>query len=500
MTRGMTKKPYDVRLAAVAVLAAAVLWFFGTGLAPVAALTWLAPLPMFLLAPRVPGKVAFGGTFAGILLGTTNSWYWYAKSHDLPMWPWGLVASLTFALTLAVAVLLFRALLGRGRPLLAVAAAPAVWVGVLHLVSLAPSGIMGTLATTQSDLPVVLQMASVTGALGIDYLVLLVPVAIAAWFAPGARGRGRIAVTAGAAVLVCLGGGALRLAGAEDSPPQRVALVAGNQKGWAADLATPAGKRLLDAYVDRLSALPSGVRTAVLPEAAFGSKVARPPELIEPMRRLATTKGMDLVVGFAWWDGNLKYNYALVFPAEGGEPAVYLKQHDMVSPKGHDLVFVPGHGREIGIEICGDVAHTDTSAAYGRTGSRMLAIPASTEDDNGWQASRTALVRGVENGQAVLWGGRQAVLSVNDGWGRVRAEKATGEGGEDAFTTVVSEVAGGPGATLYSRFGDWFEWLCVALGLFAMLVAAYGSREGAAEQRSGPGRDATLAQGGEAAH
>ncbi|QWF85248.1 hypothetical protein [Amycolatopsis sp. CA-230715] len=39
----------------------------------------------------------------------------------------------------------------------------------------------------------------------------------------------------------------------------------------------------------------------VLPEAAFGSKTARPPELIEPMRRLATTKGMDLVVGFAWW-------------------------------------------------------------------------------------------------------------------------------------------------------------------------------------------------------
>lgn len=476
MMRGMTMKPNDVRMVAVAVLATAVLCFFGTGLAPVAVLTWLVPLPMFLLAPRVSGKVAFGGAFAGYLLGTTNSWSWYAKSHDLPMWPWGLLVSVTFALTFALAVLLFRALLGRGRPLFAVTAAPAVWVGVLHLVSLAPTGMMGTLATTQGDVPVVLQMASVTGALGIDYLVLLVPVAIAAWFAPGARGRGRIAVTIGAALLVCVGGGALRLAGAEDSPPQRVALVASNQKGWAADLATPAGKRLLDAYVDRLSALPAGIRTVVLPEAAFGSTVARPPELIEPMRRLATSKGMDLVVGFAWWDGNRKYNYALVFPAVGGDPAVYLKQHDMVSPKGHELVFVPGHGTEVGVEICGDIAHADPSAAYGRAGSGVLAIPASTEDDNGWQASRTALLRGVENGRSVVWGGRQAVLSVNDGWGRVRAEKATGDGGENAFTTVVTEVADGPGTTPYSRFGDWFEWLCVAWGLLTAAVAGYGAR------------------------
>ncbi|WP_215544546.1 hypothetical protein [Amycolatopsis sp. CA-230715] len=148
----------------------------------------------------------------------------------------------------------------------------------------------------------------------------------------------------------------------------------------------------------------------------------------------------------------------------------------MVSPKGHDLVFVPGRGQEVGIAICADIGHADPSDAYGRAGSRMLAVPASTEDDNGWQASRTALLCGVENGQAVLWGGRQTVLSVNDGWGRVRADKATGDGGEDAFTTVVTDVSDGPGTTLYSRFGDWFEWLCLALALLATAVAFAGAR------------------------
>ncbi|MEV5543146.1 acyltransferase [Saccharopolyspora shandongensis] len=345
------------RWALPATAGSAVLFFFGTGLAPVAALTWLAPLPVLLIAPRVSGVVAATAAFAACFLGTTNLWGWSANSHDLPLLPGGLLVTAAFGLTFALAVLVFRGLLRRGRALLAALAGPAVWVGVLYLVSVSnPMGIMGTLATTQADVPVVLQVASVTGAWGIDYLVLLVPAALAAVLAPAVSTGARVRTGTVAVVLLvaALGGGALRLA-SEPGPAQRVALVASNQKGWAADLGTPDGRDLLRDYLARLAELPRGVQTVVLPEGAFGSTEAQPAVLVEPMGRLARERGFDIVVGFAHWDGGAKYNYALTFPARGGGPVPYLKQHDTVSPAGRELVFPPVVGARLGVEICMDV-------------------------------------------------------------------------------------------------------------------------------------------------
>ncbi|MBN6036880.1 nitrilase-related carbon-nitrogen hydrolase [Amycolatopsis sp. 195334CR] len=438
------------KLAAVA--ASALLFFSGTGLDPVPVLAWLAPLPVFLIAPSLSGWQAAGAGFAACFLGSTNTWYWSAGSHDLPLWPWGAVVTVCFGLTFAASVALYRALFAS--PLLAAVGAAALWTAVLHVVSVSnPMGITGTLATTQADVPVVLQLASVTGAWGVEFVLMLVPAAIAAV-------KVRPAVVAAVALAVTLGGGALRLAGS-DEETQRIALVASNQKGWAADLREDTS--LLDDYLGQLDALPDGVKTVVLPEAAFGSDEARPAVLVEPMRRLAAARGFDIVVGYAHWSGQAKFNYALVFPAGGGEPQAYLKHNDTVSPTGRDLVVTPGGA---GVLICLDINFRDPSQDYAAGGTRLLAIPASDEDLNGWQHSRTAVLRGVENGQAVAWGGRQTMLTLADGHGRIIGERPTGNA--DGFTTVVADVPLGPGATVYTRFGDWFGWLCVGLTVLAL--------------------------------
>lgn len=44
----------------LAVAASGALFYFGTGMSPVPALTWLAPLPVLLLASRVPAWTAAG--------------------------------------------------------------------------------------------------------------------------------------------------------------------------------------------------------------------------------------------------------------------------------------------------------------------------------------------------------------------------------------------------------------------------------------------------------
>ncbi|TDP94100.1 apolipoprotein N-acyltransferase [Labedaea rhizosphaerae] len=439
-------------------LGTAVFVYFGFGLAPVAALAWLVPLPALLAAPRLPAWLALAGTFAGFVLGTTRDWGFYSRSHDEPL-SLGLTISAGFALTLGLAVLLFRALVKRNRAMLAAAAAPAVWVGVLYLVAvLNPAGIVGTFAATQGDVPVVLQVASVTGFWGVDYLVVFVAAVLAAVAAPGVA-RLRTAVLGVVVVAVCLGFGIVRLA-QDDPAPQRVAMIADDATGWA-----PTDPAVLKSYVDRIAALPPDVRTVVLPEGAFGTDTAGLPGITTPLQAVARRRHVDIVAGIARTDGTTKYNEAYTFPADGGAPSVYLKWHDRVTKAGHDLVFPPVDGARAGVVICGDVAFRTPFDGYGRGGARILYLPASTENDNGTQMSRSALLRGVENGLAIVWTGRTGELMASDGRGRVAAVVHTG----GPFTTLITDVAPGPGGTPYSRLGDWFAWLCVAGALVSCL-------------------------------
>ncbi|MEU4761841.1 nitrilase-related carbon-nitrogen hydrolase [Actinosynnema sp. NPDC023794] len=461
----------ELALVGLAGSASAALFYFGTGLAPVAALAWLAPLPVLLAAPRTSGRVAAALAFASCLLGLTNSWPFLAHSYDLPLVPWGVAVTVGMAATFALAVTLFRALLNRGRALLAVTAAPAAWVAVLYLVASAnPTGIMGTLATTQADVPLILQTAAITGAWGVEYLVLFAPAAVAAAVT---RRDVRVAAVGGVVLAAVSIGGAVQLA-QDDGPARRVALVASNDHGWATDLDTPAGPELVAAYARQVEALPDGVRVAVLPEAAFGAREARPAVLVDTMTALARTEGIDIVVGLAQWTDGKKYNYAVTFPASGGEPVKYLKHHDTVSPAGRDLTLLGSTG----VAVCADVNHPDPSSDYATAGARLLAIPASDEGDNGWQHSRTALLRGVENGVGVAWSGRKTRLMASDARGRVVAEADTG--GAGAFTVVVADVPTGDGPTPYARLGDWFAWLCVGLAATGLI----GTRVRAARVRA----------------
>lgn len=456
-----------VRAGAVfgALVGSALLWFFGTGFTPVAALTWLAPLPVLLLAARVRARTAVPVAFLAQLIGTTNSWGFYAHSHDVPL-PMGLLISIGFASIFALAVWLFRVLVLRGLPMFAAFAAPAMWVGALYLVSLNPYGIVGTLATTQAGSPMLLQTASVTGAWGIDFLVLFAASAMAAVCAPGVVWK-RMAFVATVAVLVfglALGFGALRLSGPQ-GPKERIALIAHNHAGWGVEVASPEGRRLIGAYTDEIATLPSGVRTVVLPEGTFGADDRHRSALIEPLARAAREKGVTIVVGLA--HKKPTYQLAVVVPPNGA-PRDYRKQHDDVGAPGHELVSVPGSRQ--GVAICADLDHPDPSGQYAEAGVRLLTVPASDEGENGWQHSRNGLLRGVENGFGIAWSGRASNLVLADGYGRTSLDRPTG--GADRFSTVVGEVSTGPGATPYTALGDWFAWLCLATSGAAVLTVA----------------------------
>lgn len=445
-----------------AALCSGLLSFFGTGFTPVPALTWLAPLPVLLLAPRVSVRSSAVAAFLAGVLGSANNWAHSLHSNDVPL-PMALGISAGTAATLTAVVLLFRALVLRGLPLLATVAAPAVWTGALYLVSLAnPTGVMGTPANSMGDVPVVLQIASVTGFWGIEFVLLLVPAGIAA-MAGTPVSRWRVGAALGVVLVGVLGFGIIRLAG-ETGPSQQVALIAPNQGHWAVDVATADGEQLVRAYADRIAALPQGVRLVVLPEGEFGVDDASLPSLVTPLTRAARDRGADVVVGYVRRSGDAKLNTALAIPADGGAPTAYVRG------QARELVYAAGAG----VQICGEVNLANPSRDYAAAGARAMAVPAADEKVNGWQHARVASLRGVENGFGVAWSGRSGALMVSDGMGRIVAEAHTG--GSDTFTTVVAGLPAGPGATPYTRLGDWFAWLCLAIAVAAVIVAVRRQR------------------------
>lgn len=486
--RGLTG-PRALGASAAALVSSAVLLFFGTGLTPVAALAWIAPLPVLVLAPYVPARLALGTAFLAYVLSTANSWTFYPHSADEPLWPVGVLIIASFSLTFVLAVWGFRRLVVRGRPVLAALTAPALWVTVLYVISISnPKGIMGTLATTQADTPSVVKFASVAGWCGVEFLVMFVPTAVAALLSPSVNraARVRTAITGAVVVGVAMGGGPLgRSPGDNNGHTQRVALIAPNHTTYNVDADTPAGRRLLDDYAEEIAKLPAATDHVVLPEGAFLVKGSDTGVVARPLARAARAANVDVVVGIGQKTAEHKYTKALAFPADGGEPIAYYKHHDLVSPPAHGLAHVPGTGRRVGLQICQDLNFADPSRDYAATGARLMLVPAADNGENGWQHSRSGVLRGVENGFSVAWSGWDGQLMIADGKGHVRAEDHTG--GPARFTTVTAEVPDGRGKTLYTRFGDWFAWLMVLLGAGGLTASWFPGRRGhgcAADDRS----------------
>lgn len=457
-------------LVAAAAMAAGLLWF-GTGLTPVPALTWLAPLPVFAIAARTHGWAAACTATAAWLAASLNMWTYFHE--DLQMPAIVVVAFLSVqAAIFALTVVVFRSTLRRRYPALAVVGAAATWAAGEFLVSLvSPGGAFSSLAYTQAELLPVVQLASATGVWGISFVLMAVPAAVGALCAPDvARAASpRLVAMLCVVVAVTLGYGFWQLRPTQTTSPVTIGLIDVRQTEDSLPWASTEGRKVFQGYLDGLPALAtSGATIAVLPEKVF--KVTDPDlaELSEQLTRAAAANRMTIVIGLTLKDAAGVHNVGVAYSAEGY--VRYDKQHlvpgweDHMTP-GDELAFLPGTA--IGIAICKDMDYPALTRKYARQGGKLLLVPALDVDRDGWLHSRMALVRGIETGTAVARSADHGRLTASDAHGRIVADATT------MVNTTATTVAVTPGViiTPYARFGDWFGWLCAAL---AALIAFVG--------------------------
>lgn len=457
-----------------AALTAAAAWFSYT-VQPVWWLAWVAPIPVFAYAVRAGRLAAFIVGAVGCFIGVMS---WWPFLHDRLNAPAIAIvgAVVPAALAFGIACLVLRTFARRGFVAAAPFATAAFWTAFSWLGSVTSiNGSGGNIGYSQMDFLPAIQIAALGGVHAIGFLLILFAASVAVLFAPVAEIVRRNAAVVGlGVVMLALLAGTWRVNDTVE-PSLKVAALAIDDPGpkLVPKATTPEGEALLARYVDAVAATArQGAKIVLIPENVVTIEDGDEAAFETRFREAAKANAVDIVVGAGRYTAGPNWNLAYVFKADGGEAQKYTKRHLV---PGFERQFTPGEGEPFvsdaasgrwGVSICKDLDFPEYQRTYGAAGVGLLVVPAWDFVQDAWLHNRTAVLRGVENGFAMLRTARNGLLTVTDDRGRVLASVAS------ASAPVASLVANAPTTyrpTLYTRIGDTFSY--VAMAAFLLLLA-----------------------------
>lgn len=420
---------------------------------------------------------------------------WHVAIVKIVTPPLGLAAVPAFAIPIglvhAAPYLLWSALRSRlpvwlGPPLLAAGVVLCEWL--LH--AALPFGTWGSLANTQADELPLLQLASVTGAHGVSFLVAWVSAAGESWWAArscaqahAAQRAARQALAAVLAVLVVIAAGQARLATAAlDGPTVRVAAVGTDATFSGLPLPSPAERASLDAalWARTRVAARAGARLVVWPEAATLVGKEDEPRWLQAAQQLARDEHIHLAAAYVIpvSSAPLRYENKYVLLSSQGELLhTYLKHRPVPGEpaiRGQGplpLVTLPELGRVSGA-ICYDYDFPRLALEHARAAVDLVVLPSS--DWRGIHPLHTlmARMRAIETGASLVRATRLGLSAAFDPHGRARGAVSHVDDGRGL---LLAELPRQRVATVYGRLGDWFPLACV-LFYAAALAATWRAR------------------------
>jgi apolipoprotein N-acyltransferase len=450
------------------------LLFFTLGLHPCWLAAWIAPIPLLLATFHASRAEARLLALVASFLGLTSQFPYYVSVVG---WP-GVAIVLLQLLQWSFVILFTRAIVRRSDRWFTVFAFPLICAGFDTAIStFSPHGTFGSLAYTQMDALPIVQIASLLGSAGIVFIIALFPSA-AALALYRAEPRQQPLLAYGPPLLLLIGVlafGSVRLTNSAPTPAS-----------------LPVGLVAIDDYIgpktsrDKADAVWRGYDDAIAALAQQGARVVVLPEKIdmnEPAadaRRAALSEtarghGIYLLAGLGLTNSGGWRNRAWLFAPSGDLVAEYDKQHlvpgsESTMTAGHENVVREIDSHRVGVAICKDMHFASLGRSYGKEQIGAMLEPAWDFQRDAWMAARIAALRGVENGYAVVHSARESILSASDRYGRFIGETPSRE---LPGASLLVRLPIGPGTpTLYTRFGDWFGWLCVVGAVLLRFVPA----------------------------
>jgi apolipoprotein N-acyltransferase len=482
-----------------------------------AALCWIALVP-FLVALTTRDRngevigwrsAAWLGYLCGILWFFGNCFWIYQTMYlygGLPK-PVSFGIVILFSLYLGLYHALFAslfALVQRGRAGVAGALllTPFLWVAV----ELGRARITGfpwdLLGNAQVDNLLVTRLAPLAGVMGISFVVAAVNAGMASFVVSSARRWVVPCVALVLAVTLQLCGGLKGLKNADRESLTHFAVMMQENLAVGAEgrevKALSQAQEMEEFSAESLRQFPvaGGVKVSpdqlaviIWPEAPSHFQ-SNDPYFRTNLGALALKARVPVIAGSLGVDaaneasrGYFLYDSATVFTAEGAYKGRYDKIHlvpwgeyvpfkrlfsfaqkltegvgDM-DPGRERLVFELG-GHSYGIFVCYESIFGDEVRKFVQNGAQVL-VNISDDGwygDTGapWQHLNMARMRAIENHRWVLRSTNTGVTTAIDPRGRVAVEAPRHVREAFAFPFAFEE-----GTTLYTRFGDWFAWLCV---------------------------------------
>jgi len=452
--------------ALLAAVMSGILFFLSQGVADVWPLGWLAPVPLLWFAyGDAPRWQVFLASLAGFALGQA-----YLAQVYWGQLPPAIIAPLVVAMcvTFAIAVVFSGEALRRGSPWGTLVAFPALWTTLEYLIGIvSPHGSFGALGYAQVSFPAGIQVAALFGVHAVTFLLCLCANAVALLL----RRRWPAGAAGIAACALALVFGFVRLAGAE-GPRVRVAALADtetrNAQHHEHTLASEeSATQTYAAYIGQLK----DVRVVAIPEGAVQMRESDENAVLAPIAAAAKASGATVVVGT--FTPEPAQNRAFAFLPDG-TVETYEKRH-LLAPfetetPGRDSGFL---GSGYATQICKDMDFAGTVRATAGHGVRLMIVPADDFGRDRWIHARIAIMRGIENGFAVLRSAFDGLETISDAQGRLLASALTSQAG---MVAVQANVPLGSGPTLYTRVGDVFPCVCALLSLLVGARMFFGRR------------------------
>jgi apolipoprotein N-acyltransferase len=338
------------------------------------------------------------------------------------------------------------------------------WTTVDYIgATISKNGSYGSFAYSQVPAPLLIQSASLLGLWSITFALCLFANAAALLWRYGRRGVVMSGIIA--AVLLCdLAFGVVRLA-APGGPPVAVGLVTDDAMPFAQTAAQASLASTRYAALAR-DAAGRGATTVVLPEKTAMLEPAWS-DVLDTYRRAARSAGSRLIVGFQTGP-SLPQNVALAFDPDGTIRR-YAKRRLIAGFEPLLPGTAPGllGGRDAMV-ICKDMDYPAMIRGDARRGPiAVMYVPAWDFVTDAQTHANMAVMRGVEDGFAVVRSARQGLMTVSNAQGRVVASRPSSPQRPEV---LVARVSPGPGRSVYRAVGDLFAWCCAVVAIALLVV------------------------------
>ena len=434
-------------------------------------LIWIAPIPILYISLIVKPRQAFGLAFLAYLIGRM-SWFSYLKSV-MPVVP-AILLTILLPLIFALIILTIRKIVLNSQHWFSVFAYPVLFTAFEYIVFIfSRYGTASSIGYTQSNYLFLIQIASLTGLLGVSFLISFIPSAIA--LAYYFKKSTKTAFTLIFLLILLLGDSIIysliRLGKPTEGKMINVGMIALDEASYKGIYQNdPAVKlKVAELYLTEVSKLADqGAEIILLPEKVIFVNDSTIKDILNKFTELAINRHVRIIVGGYKEQRGSSFNNAWYISGNGKLMADYQKVNlfegevlDGCKPGNRIAIFHTDAFNE-GVAICKDMDFQQFILGYSKQSPAVLWVPAWDFVVDGFMHSRMAMMRSIEGGFSLARNARQGRLTISDWRGKVLYE-ANSENG--SYTVLTGKISVMPHPTLYARAGDWFG----TINLFAAI-------------------------------